>query len=78
MCQLFNLCDYVRALPFKAGSQYDARPCVALRRHTLTLAATHPNASIDSNPTPAFPHVAFTRQVEKNSLQLGIFATRKI
>ena len=50
----------------KAGSQNDARPCVALRRHALTLAATQPNARIDSNPIPAFPRVAFERQIEKN------------
>ena len=49
----------------KAGSQNDARPCVALRRHALTLAATQPNARIDSNPIPAFPRVAFERQIEK-------------
>ena len=49
----------------KAGSQNDARPCVALRRHALTLAATQPNARIDSNPFPAFPRVAFECQIEK-------------
>ena len=32
----------------------------------LTLAATQPNARIDSNPIPAFPRVAFERQIEKN------------
>ena len=49
----------------KAGSQYDARPCIALRQHALTLAATHPNARIDSDTIPAFPRVVFTRQIEK-------------
>ena len=48
----------------KAGSQNDARPCVALRWHALTLAARQPNARIDSNPIPAFPRVAFERQIE--------------
>ena len=49
----------------KASLQYAARPCVASRQHVLTLAATQPNARIDLNPIPAFPRVAFTRQVKK-------------
>ena len=39
------------AISLKAGSQYDARLCVALRQHALTLAASHPNARIDLGPT---------------------------
>ena len=42
------------------GSQYDAKLCVALHRHALTLAAMQPNTRIDSNPIPAF-----TSQIEK-------------
>ena len=37
--------------------------CVGM--HALTLAATQPNARIDSNPILAFPRVAFERQIEK-------------
>ena len=57
---------WARGRQLKAGSQNDARPCVALRRHALSLAATQPNAKIDLNPIPAFPRVAFERQIEKN------------
>ena len=37
----------------KADLQNNARPCVALRRHALALAASQLNARIDSNPIPA-------------------------
>ena len=70
MCGLIIVWGEIFCVQFwqtlKAGSQNDARPCVALRRHALTLAATQPNARIDSNPIPAFPRVAFERQIEKN------------
>ena len=37
-----------KCVPLKADSLNDARPCVALRRHALTLTTTQPNARIDS------------------------------
>ena len=45
-------------------NEYDVRPCVASCRHALMLAATQPNAKINSNPNPEFPRVVFTRQID--------------
>ena len=44
----------------KAGSQYDAKQCVALRRLRVDACRKH-DARIDSDPLFAFPCVAIFR-----------------
>ena len=53
---------YIHKLTFRPGSQYDARPCVALCQRVDVVQG---NARIDLNPTLAFPRIAFMYLVAK-------------
>ena len=56
----------------RAGSQYDAKQCVALRHVAFasTLVGTHRDARIDSDPIFAFLCVGSLRLIAKKSLKI--------